>query len=62
MDGITYIEDSKTNKKYAHIDLEKYGDLWDDILDLIIAQSRKYDKKIPLSDVKKLLAAEWHMI
>lgn len=55
MDGIEFLEDKKTNKKYVQIDLEKHGELWQDFMDIIIAQSRKNEKKIALSDVKKLL-------
>lgn len=52
MDGIIYLEDKNTKKKYVQIDLGKYGDLWPDFLDIIIAHSRKNDKKIPFEDVK----------
>lgn len=51
MDGIIYLEDDNTKNKYVQIDLEKYGDLWPDFLDIIIASSRKNDKKIPFKDV-----------
>jgi hypothetical protein len=51
MDGIIYLEDNNTKKKYVQIDLEKYGDLWPDFLDIIIANARKNDKKIPFKDV-----------
>jgi hypothetical protein len=53
MDGIKYLEDQITNKKYVQIDLEKYGALWPDFLDVIIAHSRKNDKKTPFADVKR---------
>ena len=55
MDGIIYLEDNDTKKKYVQIDLEKYGDLWPDFLDIIIAHSRKNDKKVAFNDVKKLV-------
>lgn len=55
MDGIIYLEDNNTKKKYVQIDLEKYGDLWPDFLDIIIASARKNDKKIPFKDVKNMV-------
>ena len=55
MDGIVYLEDDKTKKKYVQIDLEKYDDLWPDFLDIIIARNRKNDKKIPFKDVKNMI-------
>ena len=56
MEGITYIKDPNTNKNYVQIDLEKHGELWQDFMDIIIAQSRKNEKKIPLSEVKRQLS------
>ena len=55
MDGIVYLEDDKTKKKYVQIDLAKYGDLWPDFLDIIIARNRKNEKKIPFKDVKNMI-------
>lgn len=34
---------------------KKYGDLWPDFLDIIIANSRKNEKKIPFKDVKNMV-------
>jgi hypothetical protein len=63
MDGIIYLEDNNTKKKYVQIDLEKYGDLWPDFLDIIIANARKNDKKYRsrmfLNLIRKLLETEW---
>ena len=55
VEGIVYITDEKADKKFVQIDLEKYGDLWPDFLDIIIAHSRKSDKKVAFNDVKKLV-------
>ncbi len=53
MDGIIYLQDKESKKNFVQIDLERYGDLWPDFLDVIIAHSRKNDKKITLDEVKK---------
>ncbi|MBK8051829.1 MAG: hypothetical protein IPK35_00765 [Saprospiraceae bacterium] len=55
LEGIVYITDENEDKKFVQIDLEKYGDLWPDFLDIIIAHSRKNDKKVAFNDVKKLV-------
>jgi len=55
MEGIIYLKGGQNDKKYVQIDLEKYGDLWPDLLDIIIASSRKNDKKIPFKDVKNMV-------
>ena len=55
MEGILYVTDDKNNKKFVQIDLEKYGDMWAEFYDILIAESRKDDKKIPLEEVKRML-------
>jgi len=42
-------------KKYVQIDIEKYGDIWPDLLDIIIANERKEDKEISFKDVKEMV-------
>ena len=58
MKGLTILNDEKRNKKIAQIDIdliEKYDDSIQDLFDVIIAVSRKHDKKIPLAEVKRKL-------
>ena len=55
MEGIIYLKEGQNEKKYVQIDLEKYGHLWPDFLDIIIASTRKNDKKIPFKDVKNMI-------
>lgn len=54
MEGIFFVTDENNLKKYIQIDLEKYGDIVEDILDIIIAESRKSDEKVSLEVVKKM--------
>ena len=56
MEGILYLTDENNNKKFVQIDLEKYGEMWSEFYDVLIAESRKNDEKIPLEEVKKMLA------
>jgi len=58
MKGLTFITDETSKKRYAQVDLnevknheEKIGDL----IDIIIAESRKDEEKIPLAEVKRQL-------
>lgn len=47
---------NENNKKIAvQIDLEKYGDLWEDFYDSLIAEQRKDEENVPWEDVKKAL-------
>lgn len=58
MKGITYLTDDKNKKIAVQIDLRKYGELWEDFYDYLIAVSRKKEKKIPWEQVKKELIKE----
>jgi hypothetical protein len=51
MEGINYVTDDKNEKVAVQIDLRKYGELWEDFYDSLIAEMRKDDEKIPLEDV-----------
>ena len=55
MKGINYVTDDKNRKVAVQIDLKKYGELWEDLYDSMIAESRKHEEKIPLEDVVKKL-------
>ena len=54
MKGVSYITDGNNEKKAVVIDIktiQKYNDDIEDLLDGIIAESRKDEEKIPLSKV-----------
>ncbi len=49
--------DENNFKKYVQIDLEKYGEVFEEFLDIIIAESRKNDEKVALQEVNKMFTA-----
>jgi hypothetical protein len=51
MEGINYVTDDKNEKVAVQIDLRKYGELWEDFYDSLIADVRRNEEKIPLEDV-----------
>lgn len=57
MEGIFYVMDENNIKRYVQIDLEKYGEIFEEFLDVLIAESRKNDEKIPLEEVKRMFAS-----
>ena len=60
MKGITFITDETHNKRFVQIDLEeleKHQNKIEDLLDVIIAESRKDDEEISWEDVKAQLKA-----
>ena len=52
MTGIQFITDDKGRKTAAVIDLKKHKALWEDIQDVLVSQSRRREKSIPLETVK----------
>jgi hypothetical protein len=52
MKGIQFVVDEAGNKKAVLIDLEEWGELWEDFYDLMMAESRKHEDSILWEDVK----------
>ncbi|MDH5475729.1 MAG: hypothetical protein OEX22_08580 [Cyclobacteriaceae bacterium] len=60
MKGVTFITDETHNKRFVQIDidqLEKHQNKVEDLLDVIIAESRKDDDEISWEEVKEQLKA-----
>jgi hypothetical protein len=55
MDGIHFVIDEQGKKTAVQIDLKKHGELWEDIYDSLIAQSRTNEPRESLEDVRKKL-------
>ena len=56
MTGIQFLTDEKGRKTAAVIDLKKHSALWEDIEDVLISESRRKEKGIPLEKIKADLA------
>jgi hypothetical protein len=55
MEGIQFVTDDKGKKVAVQIDLERYGKLWEDIHDQLVADSRAHEKSVPFGVVKRRL-------
>ncbi len=56
MDGILFLVDDKNRKKFVQIDLEKYGgEYLQDLLEGLVAYSRKDEESVSFEDVLKEL-------
>jgi hypothetical protein len=55
MTGIQFVTDEKGRKLAVQIDLKRHKALWDDIEDVLVSQSRRQEKRIPLAKVKASL-------
>ena len=59
MEGIYYLTDEANNKRFIQIDMDKYGgEYLTDLIDGLIAESRKIEESVPLEDVLKELRQE----
>ena len=55
MSGIEFVVDDKGAKKAVVIDLKKFGDVWEDFYDTLLAESRAKEPRESLASVKKRL-------
>jgi len=55
MKGIQFVSDDKGRKVAVLIDLKKYGELWEDFYDSLMARARTEEPRESLESVKKRL-------
>ncbi len=59
MDGILYLTDERNKRRFIQIDIDMYGgEYLQDLIDGLVAESRKDEESIPLEDVLKELREE----
>jgi hypothetical protein len=58
MEGIQFVTDDKGRKTAVLIDLKKYGDLWEDIYDSLIAAERKDEPRESIESVRERLVRQ----
>jgi hypothetical protein len=52
MKGVEYFFDKDGEPKAVLIDLRKNGELWEDFQDILVAEQRRNEPRIPLEKVK----------
>jgi hypothetical protein len=55
MEGIQYVTDDKGRKTAVLIDLKKFGELWEDFYDALIARQRAAEPRESLEVVREKL-------
>lgn len=58
MEGIQFVTNEKGQKVAVMIDLQKYGDLWEDFYDSLIAHLRAHEPRETFDSVKKRLGKQ----
>ena len=56
--GVQYIVDDKGNRKAIVLDWEEWGELWEDLYDVLVAESRRDEPTIPWDELKAELQDE----
>jgi hypothetical protein len=51
--GIQYIVDDQGKKKSVILDLEKWGEYWEDFYDILVSESRRDEPTISWEKLKK---------
>jgi hypothetical protein len=46
MNGLQFLTDEKDKRSAAVIDLKMHKELWEDIEDVLVSQSRRHEKRI----------------
>ncbi len=55
MSGINYVTNENGERVAVLIDLKKYGELWEDFSDILIAKQREKELRESLTSVKEML-------
>ena len=61
MEGIQFVTNDKGQKVAVQIDLEKYGEIWEDFYDSLTVRGRANEPRESLASVKKRLIKQGKM-
>ena len=60
--GIHFVVDERGQKTAVQIDLKKYGELWEDIYDSLIARARADEPRETLESVRQRLIEQGKLV
>jgi hypothetical protein len=55
MTGIQYVTDAEGRKVAVQIDLREHAELWEEIEDVLVSESRRSEESIPIEQVETKL-------
>jgi hypothetical protein len=58
MKGIQFVVDDTGRKTAVIIDLEEWGELWEDIYDILVSESRRGEPTVPWEELKTEMMGE----
>lgn len=58
LEGIQFVTDTSGKRTAVILDLDRYGEIWEDIYDVLIARERENEPRESLEEVKRFLITE----
>ena len=58
MEGIRFVTDEQGHKVAVQIDLDRYGEIWEDFYDALLLEERKNEPREPFEAVEARLMNE----
>lgn len=58
MRGVDYVVDESGKKKAVVIDLSQWGDVWEDLYDIMVSEARKREPRVPWEELKAEIEEE----
>jgi hypothetical protein len=58
LEGVQFVTDTSGKRTAVILDLDRYGELWEDIYDILVARDREDEPRASLEEVKKRLISE----
>jgi hypothetical protein len=55
MTGIQYVTDEEGRRIAVQIDLREHAELWEELEDVLVSQSRRNEESIPIEEVEAKL-------
>ncbi len=52
MKGIHFVTDDQGKRTAVQIDLDEWGEIWEDIYDILVSESRKEEPTVAWEDLK----------
>ena len=60
MKGVQFVVDEQGNRNAVLIDLSQWGELWEDIYDVMVSQVRRDEPQVPWDQLKAEMEADEH--
>ena len=60
MKGIQFVIDESGKKNAVLIDLTEWGELWEDVYDVLVSQSRSDETQVPWEELKADMEEDEH--